>query len=220
MIRWWAAFARVALRAAPIPAPRDEVPLEALHAPGFVAIDVETTGLNPRRDRLVAVAAIPFVGGTAQDGFVTLVNPRCPIPASATAIHGIADADVAGAPEAPDALRSLDAACADRLLVGHDVAFDLAMLAAARTAHGLPAAPMHALCTRRLTRTVTPHPRDTRLEVAAARLGVATEGRHTADGDARMAGALLLALLPALRAGGARSVGDLFRLARAAPAYD
>jgi len=54
----------------------------------------------------------------------------------------------------------------------------------------------------------------------AARFGASTAGRHTAEGDARMAAAILFGLLPALRSRGAQTVGDLLRLARTAPAYD
>ncbi|MGH7365868.1 MAG: 3'-5' exonuclease, partial [Candidatus Rokuibacteriota bacterium] len=66
----------------------------------FVAIDTETTGLDPKTDALVAVAAIPFAGGKPRlaAGLDRLVNPRRPIPDAARAIHGIADADVRAAP--------------------------------------------------------------------------------------------------------------------------
>lgn len=66
----------------------------------FVVIDVETTGLDTDpAARVVEIAAILFVGGVPTDRRVaTRVNPGCPIPPEATAIHGITDADVADAP--------------------------------------------------------------------------------------------------------------------------
>lgn len=196
------------------------VPLAALDDPGFVAIDVETTGLDPRLDALVAVAAVPFVGGVPREGLVSLVNPGRPIPPAATAIHGISHADIADAPTVAEIVPRLDARCDGRIVVGHDVAFDLAMLAAAREALGLAAPAVVALDTRRLARVVDPAARDSRLEVIATRLGLSAHGRHTADGDARMAGAIFFRLLPALRRRGARTVADLLRLQRAAPLYD
>jgi hypothetical protein len=51
--------------------------------------------------------------------------------------------------------------------------------------------------------------RDVELETAAARYGVPTVGRHTASGDAVIAGRLLLALLPALAAYGVQRIGEL-----------
>jgi DNA polymerase III epsilon subunit-like protein len=192
----------------------DATPLAALLDTGFVAIDLETTGLDVRTDVIVAVAAIPFEGGIARPGLVTLVNPGRPIPPSSTAIHGIDDAAVAGAPPIGIVLPRLDAVWARRFVVGHDVGFDMAMLERART---FPAglAPRLVLDTRRLARALG-HA-DTRLEALAPRLGVSPAGRHTAEGDARMAAEIFLALLPPLRRYGARTVGDLLRLQRAAP---
>ena len=195
----------------------DATPVDELLDTGFVAIDLETTGLDARRDAIVAVAAIPFEQGAARAGFVTLVNPGRPIPPQSTAIHGIDDAAVAAAPRIDVVLPRFDAVIGRRFVVGHDVAFDTAVLARARMAPaGL--APRLVLDTRRLARAIDF--RDTRLEVLAAGLGVSVAGRHTADGDARMAGELLLALLPLLRRRGVRTIGDLIRLERAAPLHD
>lgn len=195
----------------------DATPLDALLEPGFVAIDLETTGLNARRDVVVAVAAIPFEGGRPREGFVALVNPGRPISPASTAIHGIDDAAVAAASPVHEVLPAFTAACDRRIIVGHDVGFDLAVLARARTT---PAGLTHrlALDTRRLARASGY--RDSRLEVVAADLGIPVTDRHTAEGDARMAGEILLALLPALPRRGVRTLGDLLRLQRGAPAHD
>jgi DNA polymerase III epsilon subunit-like protein len=191
------------------------LPLDHLLDPGFVAIDLETTGLDPRRDAIVAMAAIPFLHGRAMAGLVTLVNPGRAIPPAATAIHGIDDAAVADAPTLESMLRRFDATCARRVVVGHDVAFDLAVLARARAAGGTDDRRGLALDTRRLARSASGPGRDTQLEVMAGDLGLDVTGRHTAAGDARMAGEILVALLPALHAAGARTVADLLRLQRA-----
>ena len=193
------------------------LPLAHLFEPGFVAIDLETTGLDPRRDAIVAAAAIPFVHGRAGAGFVTLVNPGRPIPPGATTVHGIDDAAVTDAPSVQEVMPDLAVACEHRVLVGYDVGFDLAMLRRTRSPHGGALARGIVLDSRRLARAVQPQGRDQRLEVVAARLGLDVSGRHTAAGDARMAGEILVALLPALRGRGARTVADLVRLQRAAP---
>jgi DNA polymerase-3 subunit epsilon len=189
---------------------RTSPPLDALLDPGFVAIDLETTGLDARRDAIVAAAAIPFVGGRPHPGYSTLVNPGRPIPAASTRIHGIDDAHVAGAPSLHEVLPHLERACRDRVVVGHDVGFDLAFLDRARRARRGSRGAVVALDTRRLAVALHPSWRDgTELETLAERLGIPIVGRHTADGDARLAGTILVALLPALRAGGARTVSDL-----------
>jgi DNA polymerase-3 subunit epsilon/CBS domain-containing protein len=194
----------------------DRTPLDALFEPGFVAIDLETTGLDARRDVVVSVAAIPFERGRACEGFVSLVAPGRPIPPAATAIHGIDDAAVAGAPPIGEVLPRFHAVCGRKLIVGHDVGFDVSVLARSRCPLAAPA--WAALDTRRLARALGY--RDTRLERLAASVRVAAEGRHTADGDARMAGEILLALIPALRSVGVRTLGELRRLQRSASLHD
>jgi DNA polymerase-3 subunit epsilon len=57
-------------------------------------IDIESTGLDPRTDRAVEIAALRFSPDGARDSFAQRVNPGVPIPPSATAVHGIADGDV------------------------------------------------------------------------------------------------------------------------------
>jgi DNA polymerase-3 subunit epsilon len=61
-------------------------------------VDVETTGVDPRRDRMVEVALVRLAPGTAPRTLELRFNPQCPIPAAAAAVHGIQDEDVAGCP--------------------------------------------------------------------------------------------------------------------------
>ena len=183
--------------------------LDALREDGFVALDLEATGLDPRREVMVAAAAVEFVGGRPRQSYVTLVDPRRPIPASATAIHGITDVMVAGAPSAEHALAELKAVLGRHVVVGHGIAFDLALLnRVARTAAVSPPDNL-ALDTRRLAGVAYPGAADLSLESVAARVGVQVEGRHTAEGDATTAGRLLLALLPVFEAVGVRTVHEL-----------
>jgi DNA polymerase-3 subunit epsilon len=189
---------------------RDDVPIEALLDPGFVAIDLETTGLDPRHDDVVSIAAIPFVAGRPEPGYVTLVDPGRPIPPASTRIHGIDDARVAGAPPLDDVLPRFDAACAGRVLVGHDIAFDVSVLARARRLRGRPEPVLIALDTRRLAVALNPSwRRQAELEALAERLGISVVGRHTADGDARLAGEILIALLPQFRQRGVQTLRAL-----------
>ena len=68
-----------------------------LHRP-LAIIDLETTGLNPDQDRIVELAILKIQpdGGTVQ--YVKRLNPQIPIPAAATAVHGIRNKDVVDEP--------------------------------------------------------------------------------------------------------------------------
>lgn len=184
-------------------------PLAALLDVGFVAIDVETTGLNVGRDALVAFAAIPFIGGRPGPGYSTLVNPGRPIPPASTAIHGITDAMVAGAPDPDGLVARLDEILGGHIVAGHGLDFDLAILNKVRVARGLPRLRNDALDTQLLTAALRPRRLDLTLEQLAAQLGVDVVGRHTAAGDALTAGRLLVALLPFFERAGFRTVSEL-----------
>ena len=183
-------------------------PLEALRRRGFIAIDLETTGLDPRRDRIVSVAAIKFAGDEAVPALVTLVNPGRPIPASATRIHGIDAAMVADAPDEESVVGRLDAICAGQAIVGHGVAFDATVVARARGRAIAVPVPLAILCTQRLAASLYPAWNDLSLEAVSDALGVSITGRHTAEGDAVAAGRLLIALLPGLQARGIRTLAE------------
>ena len=189
--------------------------LAELVAEGFVALDVETTGLDSRRDAVVALAAIPFVDRLAQDGLRTLVNPGRPIPAAATLVHGLDDAAVASSPTIGDVLPRLTMTCAGRVLVGHAIEFDLAVLRRDARAAGLPALDNVALDTRDLALALNPRRRAVTLDELAADLRVPLTGRHTAAGDALAAGMILFELLRAFEAQGVRTLAELLRQQRA-----
>jgi DNA polymerase-3 subunit epsilon len=190
------------------------LPVGALRDVGFLAVDLETTGLDTRRDTIVALAAIPFVSSEPLPGFVTLVDPGRPIPAASTAIHGLTDRMVAGAPSVDRVIGDLDGLFDGRIVVGHGVDFDLTIINRERSLRGLPRLANPALDTQRLAAVICPQWRDYSLETVAARLGVEVVGRHTAPGDALAAGRVLLALLPLLEGDGVRTVSELVWLQR------
>jgi DNA polymerase-3 subunit epsilon len=193
--------------------PSDDRPLgQALD--DFVAVDLETTGLDARRDAAVAVAVVPFRGGEPIGGYETLVNPGRPIPAVSTRIHGITDDTVRAAPRLAEVLDELEVLWGDHVLVGHGVAFDLAILEATRRAHRRPPMRNAALCTMRLAAALHPGWTDVTLESVATSLGVPVVARHTARGDALTAGAVMVALLPELIRRGHRTVADALWLQR------
>lgn len=186
--------------------------LDALLRPGFVALDLETTGLDPRTDAILELAAIPFVEGRPQTGYVTHVDPGRRIPPESSRVHGITDAMVSGAPSVERVLAELDAVLGDRMLVGHGIAFDLAVLARARRALGRGPLGNPALDTMRLAAALHPDWEHFGFDDVASRLGIGILGRHTAEGDARAAGELLLTLLGEARSRGVRTVGELLWL--------
>ncbi|MEL7215474.1 MAG: 3'-5' exonuclease [Pseudomonadota bacterium] len=182
---------------------------QTLACQSFVVFDTETTGLSPQTDTLVQLAATRIVNGriVVGDVFDTLIDPGRPIPPASTAIHRIADADVAGAPKAAEALRAFHAWVGDATLIAHNAPFDMGFL---RRLSPLPFAET-SIDTVHLSALAFPHERDHTLDGLTARLGVtwAEEDRHTALGDARMTAQAFLKLLPLLAARGIETQGEL-----------
>lgn len=68
----------------------------------FTVIDVETTGKRPGYDRAVQVGIVRFEHGVEVGAECLVVSPGIPIPAEATAIHGVTNEMAAGAPTIQD----------------------------------------------------------------------------------------------------------------------
>jgi DNA polymerase III epsilon subunit-like protein len=182
----------------------------------FVAIDIETTGLDPSTDTPVALAAIPFIEGRPRldRSFARLVNPGRPIPPGAQAIHGISDARVRECPSLASVLPDFLATCRGRPIVAHTAAFDLAILGRAATAAGLPALNGDVLDIGALAHALFPSWWDLSLEGLGRLVGVDPVDRHTATGDAVTAGAIFRSMLPLLEHRGIRTLSAAVALQR------
>jgi DNA polymerase-3 subunit epsilon/CBS domain-containing protein len=184
----------------------------------LVAVDTETTGLDPARARIVEVAAVTVRRGALveAEGFERLVDPGEPVPAAARVVHGLGGAELAGAPPFSLVLPGLAAFIGSRWIIGHAIGFDLAVLARECARAGLPWAQPPSLCTRRLARLCLAPGADIELDALAGRFGLPVTGRHRAMPDARLAADVFLALLPGLRERGIRTLAEAAQATRAA----
>lgn len=94
-------------------------------AESYVALDIETTGLNPAQEQILELAAARMENGKVVERFSQLVNPGVKIPSFITGLTGIRDDMVAGAPKITDALPAFLEFIGGSLLLGHNTAFDL-----------------------------------------------------------------------------------------------
>jgi signal-transduction protein with cAMP-binding, CBS, and nucleotidyltransferase domain/DNA polymerase III epsilon subunit-like protein len=176
----------------------------------FVALDLETTGLDVRRDRIMQIGAVRLTGFTiAQDEtFDRLVDPQMPIPELAERIHGIGAADVAGKPGIAQVIEELAAWIGDGVVIGHSIAFDLAVLRFEAARVGAPWREPRWLDIGLLAAGLDARHVDTSLDDLALAAGIRIEGRHTALGDARAAAEVFVSLSPRLSASGVRSLAQ------------
>ena len=124
----------------------------------LVALDLETTGLTPRLDRIIEVGAVRFRGDEVLATFQSLVRPEVAIPRAVQELTGIRDADVAAAPPPEEILAQLIDFVGDSGVVAHSGNFDLSFLVDPEGGPGyelfdtldlarimLPMAPSHSL---------------------------------------------------------------------------
>ncbi len=97
----------------------------------LVVFDLETTGINVEKDRIVQIAMIRIDPAGGRTTFETLVNPERPIPPEASNVHGIYDADVRDKPTFSQIRREVEDFLNDADLAGfNSVNFDLPLLQA------------------------------------------------------------------------------------------
>ncbi len=94
----------------------------------FVCIDVETTGLNPKTDKIIEIGAVKVVNGVETDTFSTFVNPGRMLEERITELTGIRDEDLEGAPYIQQVLPELLAFLEGQVLLGHRVIFDFSFV--------------------------------------------------------------------------------------------
>jgi DNA polymerase-3 subunit epsilon/ATP-dependent DNA helicase DinG len=94
----------------------------------YVAIDIETTGLDPETDGITELAAVRFNGARVEKEYSTLVNPGRPIPPAITALTGITNEMVRQAPPIKAVIHEFADFIGDSAVVGHRVRFDLSFL--------------------------------------------------------------------------------------------
>jgi DNA polymerase III epsilon subunit family exonuclease len=181
----------------------------ALEPLPFAVIDVETTGLRPRHDRVIEIAVVRCASdGQPISEWSTLVDPgRDPGP---TRVHGIAASDLIGAPTFTDALAALRSHLEGAVIVAHNLSFDAAFIAHEFRRSGAEPHRGLGLCTLELARTTLSGEEGYSLAACARALGIAQPLAHRALADTRVTAGVLQALLQQLA--GADSTPPVLRL--------
>jgi DNA polymerase III subunit epsilon len=177
----------------------------------FIAIDVETTGLDPELDEVISFAGIPIESARiiAPKAVHSLVHPRVASTGASVEIHGLRDRDLAPAPEAPEALEPLRALMPGRIPVVHAQWVERTFLRKA----GCPL-PRRIVDTAVLWRLLSLErgdrdPGTCSLSAIAGALALPAHRPHTAQGDALTAAQLFLAIATHLEARGHSTVRAL-----------
>ncbi len=162
----------------------------------YAIVDIETTGGNPRSDKITEVAVVLHDGNKVIARFSSLVNPECRIPYNITAITGITNDMVADAPKFYEIARELVEFTQDSIFVAHNVSFDYGFIRNEFKRLGYDFY-REQLCTVRLSRKILPGHRSYSLGRLCDDLQITINGRHRALGDAEATAILFDMLLKA-----------------------
>jgi DNA polymerase-3 subunit epsilon len=176
----------------------------------YTVFDTETTGLEPANgDEIIQIGALRVLNGRLlqQEHFEQLVDPRCALKAASIAIHGITDSMLLGKPTIDQVLPAFHDFCADTVLVGHNVAFDMRFLEIKEATLDVRF-DQPVLDTLLLSAVAHPNQESHSLEAIMQRLGIDIDQRHNALADATATAQVFVRLLPALADRGITTLGQ------------
>jgi DNA polymerase-3 subunit alpha (Gram-positive type) len=149
----------------------------------FVVFDLETTGFNAEKNKIIEIGAVKVEGGRITERFSEFVNPKEPIPFHITELTSIRDEDVIDAPDITEILPRFMDFCRGTVMVAHNADFDMAFLKANCQALGYDCDHTY-VDTVALARFLLPTLSRYKLDNVAKAVGVPLEHHHRAVDDA------------------------------------
>ncbi|HZJ83889.1 MAG TPA: PolC-type DNA polymerase III, partial [Clostridia bacterium] len=174
----------------------------------IVVLDIETTGLDAKRDRITEIGAIKVKNKKVVDSFQTFVNPEVSIPYKITGLTGITDDMVKHAPLIPQALELFKDFCGDSALAAHNAPFDMGFIRNNAKSIGWEIN-NPILDTLTLSRELIQDLKRHRLNQVAKYFGVKLENHHRAQDDALATAKILIKLIQMLEEKGVKSLGEI-----------
>jgi DNA polymerase-3 subunit epsilon len=191
----------------------DETPVAEVR---FVVLDSETSGLNPRVDRIITIGAVAVQDGEIRldDSFDRLLRVD---DAGAVTVHGVTPDESRHGIEEPDALEQFLDYVRDGVIVGHHIGHDIATFDAGYERHWQTRLRNRSLDTMDLTLHLErdgafagrPPIREFTLDALCELFGVIPHDRHTASGDAFITAQVFLRLVRLAGKGSRHTLGGI-----------
>jgi DNA polymerase-3 subunit epsilon len=181
----------------------------------FVVLDSETTGLDPRKDKIITIGAVAVIGGEIRldDSFEVML--QLAYNNSSVTVHGITREEAAAGMEEREAIALFLEYLGDGVIVGHHIGHDIEALNCACERHGWGRLGNRSLDTMDLTLLLERDgglaARDGgfSLDGLCERFGIVAHDRHTAGGDAFLTALVFQRLLRVARRVGRWSLAGL-----------
>ena len=150
----------------------------------FICLDCETTGLEPKTDRIIEVAVTKFTFSETLETYETLIDPETPISEISMSIHHITPEMVQGKPKIEEVLPKVISMIDTHIIIGHGIQLDIAFLqeSAKRFDIATHFEKLIFIDTLRLARLYGESPTNS-LEKLRQHFNIAEEGAHRAMSD-------------------------------------
>ncbi len=152
----------------------------------YVALDLETTGLNPALDRILEIGAVKVVEGKETRVLSTLVNPGRQVSLQIQELTGITNEMAKSGMDYKEAVERLVDFCEDMPLLGHNIIFDYGFAKQAAINQGL-SFEKTGVDTLKIARKLLPDLEHRSLEYLCTYYGIHSGRHHRATEDARSA---------------------------------
>lgn len=175
----------------------------------FIAVDVETTGLKPSRNKIIEIALLRYRNGVLERRYESLLNPGRKIPEFITRLTTIRNEDIEDAPVFGDVAQDVLEFIGEDVLIGHNVGFDIGFINAELDRVDKPLMVNERLDTMGLAMRLLREVRKPSLDHVAAAVGLQPRGVHRAGGDARLTAEVAMRLMEEAARQGVASVDRL-----------
>lgn len=150
----------------------------------FVCVDCESTGLDPKNDRIIEIAIAKFRGNTILEKYETLVNPEITISPESIEIHKITQDMVEDKPTIKEVLPHCLKMIQNHIIIGHGILFDIQLIAEEAKRNQVPCKIENQkfIDTLRMARLYGQSPINS-LEHLREHFNISQEGAHRAMND-------------------------------------
>lgn len=164
----------------------------------YVIFDIETTGLNAKKNKIIEIGAVKVQNGAITDRFSTFVNPGEPIPYAIEKLTSINDSMVISAPSIEEVLKDFLDFAEDAVMVAHNAEFDTGFITENANQIGIET-DFTVVDTVALARMLLPEIKRYKLDNVAKALNIPLENHHRAVDDAECTAFIFLKLADMLK---------------------
>lgn len=174
----------------------------------FIVFDIETTGLSSVTCGITEIGAVRVKNGEVIEEFNTFVDPEMPIPENITALTGIDDSMVKGAPKQEEAVKRFLKFADGKMLIAHNANFDVGFIRKVCDDYKIPFKNTY-LDTFAMSRYTNPELKRHKLNILAEYFKLGNFNHHRASDDAKMLAAIFKCMTDKLKKEGIHDIESM-----------